>query len=127
MPTFCTQAFDAMGVDEVRDFVTLMVTFVASPSYVRNSYLLASFTRLLRHLVPQATPARPPHMRPPTCAHARERNFGPIARLPFHLPLTLSRRPPPQKPEEGGGTSERLSLVFAAHPLAQQAPRGAPS
>ena len=58
--------------DELHDFVTLMVTFVASPSYVRNSYLLASFTRLLRHLVPQARAPARPHMRPPTCAHARE-------------------------------------------------------
>ena len=73
--------FDNMAVEELGDFLTMMVTFVASPAYVKNPYLRASFTRILRRLVPRADDDDAPG------------------------------RPPP---------SDRLALVFSAHPLAKQ-------
>ena len=47
------QAFEAMVADELHDFVTLMVTFIGAPKYVKNPYLRATFTKLLCYLVPR--------------------------------------------------------------------------
>jgi len=72
-------AFQQTGVDELRDFVTMMVTFLASPAYVRNPHLRAKFIHFLQQLVPH-----------------------------------------PDLPEGSRAPNERLTLVFAAHPLAQR-------
>jgi len=72
-------AFQQTGVDELRDFVTMMVTFLASPAYVRNPHLRAKFINFLQQLVPY-----------------------------------------PDLPEGSRAPNERLTLVFAAHPLAQR-------
>ena len=47
------QAFEQMAAEELYDFVTLMVTFIGSPKYVKNPYLRATFTKLLCYLVPR--------------------------------------------------------------------------
>ena len=47
------QAFEQIAADELYDFVTLMVTFIGSPKYVKNPYLRATFTKLLCYLVPR--------------------------------------------------------------------------
>jgi len=46
------QVFETMGADELHDFVTLIVTFIGAPKYVKNPYLRATFTKLLRFLIP---------------------------------------------------------------------------
>jgi len=46
------QVFEMMGADELHDFVTLIVTFIGAPKYVKNPYLRATFTKLLRFLIP---------------------------------------------------------------------------
>mmetsp|Transcript_46593 Transcript_46593/g.122326 ORF Transcript_46593/g.122326 Transcript_46593/m.122326 type:complete len:1040 (-) Transcript_46593:517-3636(-) len=46
-------AFEQMDSSELYDFVTLMVTFIGAPKYVKNPYLRATFTKLLCYLVPQ--------------------------------------------------------------------------
>ena len=46
------QALEQMAPNELEDFVTLMVTFIGSPKYVKNPYLRATFTKLLCFLVP---------------------------------------------------------------------------
>ena len=47
------QSFEQMDATELYDFVTLMVTFVGAPRYVKNPYLRATFTKLLCYLVPK--------------------------------------------------------------------------
>ena len=47
------QAFEQIAPDELYDFITLMVTFIGSPKYVKNPYLRATFTKLLCYLVPR--------------------------------------------------------------------------
>jgi len=48
------QVFELMGADELHDFVTLIVTFIGAPKYVKNPYLRATFTKLLRFLIPRS-------------------------------------------------------------------------
>ena len=48
------QAFEQMASEELHDFVTMMVTFIGAPKYVKNPYLRATFTKLLRFLVPRS-------------------------------------------------------------------------
>jgi len=48
------QSFEQMDASELYDFVTLMVTFIGAPKYVKNPYLRATFTKLLCYLVPQS-------------------------------------------------------------------------
>merc|ERR1719399_1330145 len=47
------QAFEQMASEELHDFVTLMVTFIGAPKYVKNPYLRATFTKLLCYPVPR--------------------------------------------------------------------------
>ena len=61
------QAFEQMATEELHDFVTLMVTFIGSPKYVKNPYLRATFTKLLNYLVPRSSDSVRRH------AHASER------------------------------------------------------
>ena len=42
-----------MDISDLDDFLTLMITFINEPRYVKNPYLRATFTKLLRFLVPQ--------------------------------------------------------------------------
>lgn len=51
---FAPHVLEELSVEELDDFVTLMVTFIGSPSYVKNPYLRARFTTLLRFLVPRS-------------------------------------------------------------------------
>lgn len=75
------QVLEQMAVEEMHDFVTLMVTFISAPKYVKNPYLRATFTKLLCYLVPEE--------------EGGERHRGRHA-------------------------SDRLSMVFHTHTLAQQ-------
>lgn len=52
LTTLAPQTLEAMMPDELYDFVTLMVTFIGAPKYVKNPYLRANFTKLLCFLVP---------------------------------------------------------------------------
>ena len=47
------QSFEAISAEELNDFVTMMVTFIGAPKYVKNPYLRATFTKLLCYLVPK--------------------------------------------------------------------------
>jgi len=53
LTTMSPDYLEELAVDELRDFVTLMTTFIGSPRYVKNPYLRATFTSLLRYLVPR--------------------------------------------------------------------------
>jgi len=44
---------ESIQIEELHDFLTLMVTFIGEPKYVKNPYLRATFTKLLRFLVPR--------------------------------------------------------------------------
>jgi len=48
------QVLEEVAIEELHDFLTLMVTFIGSPRYVKNPYLRATFTKLLRYLVPRS-------------------------------------------------------------------------
>uniref|UniRef100_A0A7S0Q3G5 RING-type E3 ubiquitin transferase n=1 Tax=Coccolithus braarudii TaxID=221442 RepID=A0A7S0Q3G5_9EUKA len=54
LTNFAPQVLEQLQPDELHDYVTLMVTFIASPRYVKNPYLRATFTKLLRFLVPRS-------------------------------------------------------------------------
>jgi len=54
LTNFAPHVLEDLPPDELYDFVTLMVTFIGSPKYVKNPYLRATFTRLLRFLVPNS-------------------------------------------------------------------------
>lgn len=51
---FAPSVLEELATDELHDFLTLMVTFIGSPAYVKNPYLRARFTTLLRYLVPRS-------------------------------------------------------------------------
>jgi len=55
-----------VAIDELHDFLTLMVTFIGEPRYVKNPYLRATFTKMLRFLVPATEENR-------TSGHGSER------------------------------------------------------
>mmetsp|Transcript_30212 Transcript_30212/g.96379 ORF Transcript_30212/g.96379 Transcript_30212/m.96379 type:complete len:577 (+) Transcript_30212:1412-3142(+) len=54
LTNFAPNVLEDISPDEMTDFVTMMVTFLSSPRYVKNPYLRATFTRLLRYLVPRS-------------------------------------------------------------------------
>ena len=47
------QALEQVAPAELEDFVTMMVTFIGAPKYVKNPYLRATFTKLLCYLIPK--------------------------------------------------------------------------
>jgi ubiquitin conjugation factor E4 B len=54
LTNFAPHVLEELSPAEVSDFVTMMVTFLACPRYVKNPYLRATFTKLLRYLVPRS-------------------------------------------------------------------------
>ena len=57
---------ESVATEELHDFLTLMVTFIGEPRYVKNPYLRATFTKMLRFLVPATEENR-------TSGHGSER------------------------------------------------------
>jgi len=57
---------ETVATEELHDFLTLMVTFISEPRYVKNPYLRATFTKMLRFLVPATEENR-------TSGHGSER------------------------------------------------------
>jgi ubiquitin conjugation factor E4 B len=57
---------ETVATEELNDFLTLMVTFIGEPRYVKNPYLRATFTKMLRFLVPATEENR-------TSGHGSER------------------------------------------------------
>mmetsp|Transcript_32953 Transcript_32953/g.54448 ORF Transcript_32953/g.54448 Transcript_32953/m.54448 type:complete len:1043 (-) Transcript_32953:431-3559(-) len=53
LTNYAPNVLEEVAIEELHDFLTLMVTFIGSPKYVKNPYLRATFTKLLRYLVPR--------------------------------------------------------------------------